>query len=392
MSALVVAVQAERIHQVKLLLANPGVDINYRDTKGQTALFKTCFMRKKWKSILVANLLIQNRININAVDRSHRTCLSYACMVGKEYLVKIFLETGDMAPNTRDENGFTNLMHAVQSANISVVSMLLLFLNKYGLSLDERTTNGFTAYMLALKDGHVAIADLLREKGASTQTFDFENFRSSEDWRKFSAGDHRRASTAPGVLTQHIETLEWAKCSPHLQTLFMLREHSKQEPLEFYHTTQIRSTGLSEAKTILRGSQTAKERSSTQKLPNINKGEPTARNVSQHQRNSINSAPPNLSHHRSQFCTKNILGMLLNESVLTKTQIEEDQERLERAKNAKIVRKVRKDTLLPNIDISGPTDDPLNIRRCYSTDPTNIRKRSLSSAHSYTSRRISMIS
>ena len=407
--ALINAVEAERIHQVRLLLSNHSIDINQTEGNGQTALIKSCFMKKKWKALCVANLLIKNGTDVNIKDRDKRTCLSYACILGKEYLVKIFLETGDIAPNTKDVHTFTNLMYAVESGNMSVVGLLLLFLKKYGLSLDDRTSNGFTAYMIALKQGYFDIADLLAKSGASTQTCDFKLFRRSEEW-KMMGSSRRRASTAPGVLSTNFETLEWAKqtTTQHQDSLEALKEKSSKTPaVEVYHTLHTRLTGLSEAKLLLRVQSTSdggrhKDSITQKKLPSISKRKDSITRKSSseedEQTHQLITQPPHETVVRNlRYSTKNIIGTLLKESVLTKSQHEDDKERHERTKISKLQRcNNDNEHLLPRIDLlsvgNPSSQDASNIRRCLSSDPSKLRKRSSHSASSMRLRRTSVAS
>ena len=407
--ALINAVEAERIHQVRLLLSNHSIDINQTEGSGQTALIKSCFMKKKWKALCVANLLIKNGTDVNIQDQEKRTCLTYACILGKEYLVKIFLETGDIAPNTKDVHTFTNLMYAVESGNMSVVGLLLLFLNKYGITLDDRMSSGFTAYMIALKQGYFDIADLLAKSGASTQTCDFKLFKRSEEW-KMKASGRRRASTAPGVLSTNFETLEWAKqaTTQHQDSLEILKEKSKTPAVEVYHTLHTRLTGLSEAKLLLRVHSTSDDEryrdhtvQKKKKLPSINKRKEsvTKKSTEDHeQTKKLNTQPSHETVVKNlRYSTKNIIGTLLKESVLTKSQHEDDKVRHERTKISKLHRFNNNEHLLPRIDLLDVNDpsslqDASNIRRCLSSDPTKLRKRSANSASSLILRRTSMAS
>jgi len=426
MCALIVAVESERIHQIKLLLSNLSLDINQTDSSGQTALFKACLMKKKWKSVMVAKLLIAAGIDINVVDNLKRTCLSYACMSGKEYLVKILLETGDMAPNTQDVNSFTNLMYAVKSTNHSVVAMLLLFLNKYGLSLDTRTKDGFTAYMLALKLGLFSIADLLQDKGASTETFDFEMHRKSGEWRRISAEKmkscHRRASTAPVILLQDdrrsLDLLEQTQCRIHRQTsLFVLKENTKKDPVEFYHTSDIQSAGFSELANLFnRQREINKSERSGEKLPTLISNSKNTKTPNKSLRMTRqHTIPSNWTENSQQvitdagllqYSTKRIIGTLLNESVLTKNQSYDDKSRLQKIANfhranqyQRVIRGGEFSTpslhaLLPTVkdvveNVHGNDDDRMDIRRCRSSDPSRMRIRSTDSMRNFGLRRTS---
>ena len=402
--ALINAVEAERIHQVRLLLSNHCIDINQTDKSGQTALVKSCFVKKKWKALCVANLLIKNGSDVNIMDREKRTCLTHACILGKAYLVKIFLETGDIAPNTKDVHTFTNLMYAVESGNISVVGLLLTFLNKYGLSLDDRMRSGFNAYMIALKQGFFTIAELLAEKGASTETCDFELFRRSEEWKQISSQRKRRASTAPGILSKNFETLEWVKqSSSHQQSsLDVLKAKSKTPAVEVYHTLHARLTGLSEAKLLLRVHQTEADESHDKstiqnKLPSINNRKDSIVIKSSDDGHCKQSTrDPSTVVRNLRYSTKNILGTLLKESALTKTQLQDDKERQERTKLSKIQKfnPVVENHLLPNFDHLTVGDSSLqgtlSMRRCLSSGPTTLKKRSTYSANSMITRRTSL--
>ena len=301
--------------------------------------------------------------------------------------------------------------------------MLLLFLSKYGLSLDTRTKDGFTAYMIALKRGFFSIADLLQDNGASTETFDFETHRKSDEWRRLSAEKmknvHRRASTAPAITpSQDRHALAWAENSGRLlhryTSLFVLEENTKKAPVEFYHASSIKSVGYSEVADLFNHPQRRKNNTEEpdDKLPeltNISKNTKTSKKSIYSTRSSLDSSKTiqrqMTDSNMLQYSTKRIIGALLNESVLAKTQFHEDETRQEKIANfnrnqqSKRLLSGRGEFSTPSLEASLPiiiadnttqsNNDRTDNRRCRSTDPSRMRIHSTNSMKNFHLRRTS---
>ena len=64
---------------------------------------------------------------------------------------------------------------------VLLVYILVSYLSKYQITLDERARSGFSAYMIAVLKKFYPITEILKEAGASTDAFDFENYRKITD-------------------------------------------------------------------------------------------------------------------------------------------------------------------------------------------------------------------
>lgn len=393
MCALLSAIKAERIFQIKLLFADASVYglVDHVDENGHTCLIKACLMKSKWKGLVVTKLLIEHDADLSVIDNAGRTCLTYACITRKESLVKVLIGTGDIAPNTRDIYSYTNLMHSVLSGSQPVVTTILVFLNRYRLSLDDRTKSGFTAYMLALKFGYFAIARILQENGASTETFDFVKFKNSEHWGRLSCKKnnsdfqellHNRSKTAPQGLRppqqqrqqkQRKDSMTVHEKSQTAKGSLLSSIVEKIMPVEIYHDPYVRSTSVFEASTIFKQGMFTSSKHDDSNSTHMNTV--SEDDFLSNGTNNENLRSTEVSKHdqrstlspRTTFSTKTILGVLLNESMLTRAQIEQDEKRL-----VKIIEYKRKmvNADLPLISLPVLFDEKAVPSRCHSSIPS----------------------
>ena len=244
MTALLAAIEQERMFQIKFMLLREDIDIEYCDKYGQTALIKSTFMDSLWKSVMSTKLLLQKKCEVNHKDKFQRTALTFACIKGNEYIVKLLLQTGETEANSIDVYGLTNLMYAVLSGKESLVSILVSYLSKYQITLDERTRSGFSAYMTAVLKKFYSIAEILKEAGASTDVFDFENYRKTTDW--VNTLEHYSRS-AISILELPIKSRLYHKRSMTAPPSIRSENHPSgkdKKGLELYHNTKIKFAGL----------------------------------------------------------------------------------------------------------------------------------------------------
>lgn len=101
---------------------------------------------------------VTEAIDINAVcGVKRRTALMYAAAKEDTEVVKQLLESDDLKPDAQDEDGWTALMFAVDSGNVSIVEALL----KRGARVDIFNKNNKTAMDIAIAHNSMPIVDAL---------------------------------------------------------------------------------------------------------------------------------------------------------------------------------------------------------------------------------------
>ena len=181
MSSLHTAILNDRIHQIRMLLT-VGIKVDTKDAQGRTPLMVACFMTNKKRRQIVCDLLLVHGANVNLIDKFKRTVLMYACATRNTFLLRELTEYVETDLNKTDKDGNTCLMYAAIEGDVEVMKLILRPFEMYGITLDVRNQRGFTAYLLALKNGNVECAQLLQNKGASTNIFDSENHWGGKEW------------------------------------------------------------------------------------------------------------------------------------------------------------------------------------------------------------------
>ena len=164
------------------MLLGVGVRVDVKDEQGRTPLMVACFMANKKRRQIVCDLLLVHGANVNLMDKFERTVLMYACATRNVFLLRELTEYIELDLNKRDKDGNTCLMYAAIEGDVEVMKLILQPFEMYGITLDMRNKQGFTAYLLALKNGNVECAQLLQDKGASTNIFDSENYWGGKEW------------------------------------------------------------------------------------------------------------------------------------------------------------------------------------------------------------------
>eukprot|EP00112_Aurelia_sp_Birch-Aquarium-sp1_P016712 Seg381.29 transcript_id=Seg381.29/GoldUCD/mRNA.D3Y31 product="Ankyrin repeat domain-containing protein 63" protein_id=Seg381.29/GoldUCD/D3Y31 len=181
MSSLHTAIINARLCQIRTLLT-VGMKVDKKDAQGRTPLMVACFMTNEKRRQIVCDLLLAHGANVDLMDKFKRTMLMYACATRNKFLLHKLIECIDTDLNKMDKDGNTCLMYAAIEGNAGVMKLMLQPFEMYGISLDVRNKRGFTAYLLALKNGNVECAQILQNKGASTNIFDSENYWGGKEW------------------------------------------------------------------------------------------------------------------------------------------------------------------------------------------------------------------
>ena len=103
------------------------VDVNLPDKDGRTPFSHAA---AKGRSDIVQLLLGAAGIDVDVKDKLGRTTFAWACYnylgdIRKEETLKLLANTGNIDLNSKDNNGFTPLSHAINSDNLVAVRFLL---------------------------------------------------------------------------------------------------------------------------------------------------------------------------------------------------------------------------------------------------------------------------
>jgi hypothetical protein len=104
-----------------------------------------------------------------------KTALMIACELGYDEVVSTIMKTTleEIKVNFQDKKGWTALMYAVQSGNLTTLESLIKYKNnRTTLKMTPRTNNGKTALDLAEKFGEQEILELLQEYFSSEELLD----------------------------------------------------------------------------------------------------------------------------------------------------------------------------------------------------------------------------
>lgn len=185
MTALSQAIRNKHWRQARLLI-EAGSDINRRcQPDKRTPLMELCFLDDEDKALGLAKMLLENGADLGFQDTKGLNALSYACILKRKKLVKLFLRFVDYNLNAVDRDANTALFHAISVGELSIVMMLVKKLKYYDLSVDTQNLKGETPLILALKIGNTEAAELLIQRGkASQEICDFEHFKTAAQWKK----------------------------------------------------------------------------------------------------------------------------------------------------------------------------------------------------------------
>ncbi len=144
--------------KVKMLLADPHVDVNQAMTDGATPLHTASQIGHL---PVVKMLLAAPHVDVNQAMEDGATPLCYASQTGHLLVVKALLEAGAEV-NQAITDGATPLSYASQTGHLSVVKALL----EAGAKVNQARENGSTPLHIASQIGHLAVVNALLEAGA----------------------------------------------------------------------------------------------------------------------------------------------------------------------------------------------------------------------------------
>ncbi|KAK4877558.1 hypothetical protein RN001_010064 [Aquatica leii] len=136
------------------------------------------------KDILRKSVLVGiPQVDLNAVDNSGRTALSYVASNGSLDLLDLILQLPNLDPNHSDNEGNTPLHFAAQAGQVECLNVLLSRCK--GIEIDARNNLGFTPLMKAALQGRNKCAKLLLFAGANPTLRDSGRGLRADQWARF---------------------------------------------------------------------------------------------------------------------------------------------------------------------------------------------------------------
>jgi ankyrin repeat protein len=160
--ALIAAAKANNKDFIQLLLEN-GVNVDAVNKTGATALMYAA----DFGNLDAVEFLLENGANVNAVDSSEKTALMYAAEYGRVDTVQFLLESNanlDLA----DSAGKTALMYAAEYGRVDTVQFLL----ESNANVDLVDLAGKTALMYAAENGNLYAVEFLLQNDAKVNAVD----------------------------------------------------------------------------------------------------------------------------------------------------------------------------------------------------------------------------
>ena len=171
------AVSQERLRQVRLLL-DAGVNVNCRDLdNGQTALIRAMFLDNSKLRGRTAKMLMNYGAKVKVLDKFGRSALSWACLLGREDMVKLFFSHPevDLALESIDSEGNTNLMLASMSGNVNIVKTISNVFRRNRFDVNRVNNQGKSALKIAYSKKFTDCAEVLLNEGHATPCADETN-------------------------------------------------------------------------------------------------------------------------------------------------------------------------------------------------------------------------
>ncbi|XP_071815375.1 uncharacterized protein [Apostichopus japonicus] len=185
------AIRSFRYQQVGALLKS-GVDVDVKNTKGQTGLMILCTMSDvdPSKRLQMFRYLVKRNAEPLAVDSMDKSVFHYACEAADESVLRIILRMySSSAVNHigKDKHGRTAMHFAVKSGKLTTVRMIHRLFKERFISLDIPDNCGVTPLIEARRLCFEEIADFLVVTGrANPQICDTKYHLNSEEWARLA--------------------------------------------------------------------------------------------------------------------------------------------------------------------------------------------------------------
>nr|XP_034376283.1 POTE ankyrin domain family member A [Arvicanthis niloticus] len=149
--------------QIEILIMLGQCSVYDRDRKDRTALHFACVYGR----LPVVTVLLNNKCEIDALDKNHITPLMKAVQCWKQKCATVLLEHG-ADPNIIDTSGNSALHYAVYNGHEEMAALLL----QHNADIEQKTKDGFTPLLLALREKRVEVAEFLVKMGADIHVVD----------------------------------------------------------------------------------------------------------------------------------------------------------------------------------------------------------------------------
>ena len=168
-------------------LLKRGFDVNTRDERGQSGLV-LALQEQSPKAIRL--LLAQPGIDIEAVNKAGESALMMAALKGDQASVALLLDRGALV----DRPGWTPLHYAATGPEPALVR---LFIDR-GARVDAASPNGSMPLMMAAQYGAEDSVDLLLQHGADRERTNDKGLRAI-DFAKLAGRDYLLKRLTPGT-------------------------------------------------------------------------------------------------------------------------------------------------------------------------------------------------
>ena len=141
---------------LRLLLQQPAIDLNAKDSNGQTPLAMAAISKQE---AACRTLLEQQAIQVDTSDWRGHTPLHHAGGAGETTMVELLLSRRNVDVNPREKHyGRTPLLHAAADGHLDTVRVLL----ENGADMDIADSFGWSPLMYAESNGHMAVVKELQ--------------------------------------------------------------------------------------------------------------------------------------------------------------------------------------------------------------------------------------
>ena len=155
------ALKLDDVDAVRGLL-HRGFDPNAVDSRGNSALY----LALQYRALKVARLLVeQPGIQLDARNPEGETALMIACLRGDDELARAMVARGAQVNPPGHAPAWTALSYAATGGGDALVKFLL----EHGARIDQAAPNGTTPLMMASYFGHTSTVRLLLAAGADAR-------------------------------------------------------------------------------------------------------------------------------------------------------------------------------------------------------------------------------
>ncbi len=158
-----IAVDKKHIDLVEYLAKKPGININIRDKKGQTAFMRTTIAQDYTGSKKLYDL----GVNLRLTDYDQENVLHKAAALGNEDITKLVLSRDKTLLEIKNKHGETPLFVAVKNGRYAISQALI---QQYGASINSTNNNGENPLFVAIAKGYETSTKILLQAGASVNT------------------------------------------------------------------------------------------------------------------------------------------------------------------------------------------------------------------------------